>query len=79
MKKRVMPLLTLQAAQLGVAISRDVPSRQTMEAESQLLYLLHSLVDGHVGESHAVFHRVDGSAKIAFRGGLLLFRALLHR
>ena len=79
MKKRMMPLLTLQAARLGVAISRDVSTLETVEAELQLLYLFHSLVDGHVGKSRAVFRRVDGSAKIAFRRGLLLFRALFHR
>ena len=79
MKKRMMPLLTLQAARLGIAISKDMPSLETMETEPQLLDLLHSLVNGHVGKSRTVFRCVDGSAKIAFRGWLLLFRALLYR
>ena len=79
MKKSMMPLLTLQARWLGVAIPRDVSTLETMEAEPHLLYLLHSLVDGKVGESRAVFRRVDGSAKVAFRRGLLPFDALFHR
>ena len=69
----MMPLLTLQAARLGFTISGDVSTLETVEAEPHLLYLLHSLVDGHVGEGRAVFRRLDGSAKVAFRRGLLLF------
>ena len=79
MKKSMVPLLTLQAGRLGVAIPRDVSTLETMEAEPQLLDLLHSLVDGKVGEGRAVFRRVDGSAKVAFRRGLLLLDALFHR